>query len=118
MVIKSVTVTTDASGDGSATTEPLNGLLKRIAYAKTDFADGVDFDFTDHIGTALLSDDDVNASTSWHPRQPTHDAAGAASLYAAGGEPVESDFPIAGPITVTVAAGGDTKTGTFHFWVG
>ena len=37
----------------------------------------------------------------------------------AGGEPVESDIPIAGDrVLVTVAQGGDTKTGVFHIWVG
>jgi hypothetical protein len=92
--------------------------LRRIAYVKTDFTDGVDLTFTDHLATSLLVATNANASAAWHPRQPTHDAVGAASLYAAAGEPVESDFPIDGPITITVAAGGDTKTGLFHFWVG
>jgi hypothetical protein len=113
-----LTVTTDGDGDGSAQSPQLNGLLRRIAYEKVDFADGVDVDIADHLGTVLLDVDDVNADAAWHPRQPTHSTAGVASLYAAAEEPVESDFPIDGPITVTVAAGGDTTSGLFHIWVG
>lgn len=113
-----VTVTTDGSGDGSAKTPQLNGLLRRVAYEKVDFANGVDVDIADHLDTVLLDVDDVNADAAWHPRQPTHSTAGVASLYAGSGEPVESDIPVDGPITVTVASGGANKTGLFHFWVG
>lgn len=113
----SVTVTTNGAGAGSASTDPVKGLLKRVSYVKTDFANGVDFTVVDDVATAILTGTDVNASAAWHPRQPTHGADSSASLYAAAGEPVESDFPIDGVLTVTVSSGGDTKTGTFHFWL-
>ena len=53
------------------------------------------------------------------PRAATHDETGAASLYAAAGEPVE-DAMATGPgeLTFTVAQGGATKAGTFYFWFG
>lgn len=118
MQVTTLSITTDSSGDGSATTPVLNGLLRRIAYVKTDFADGVDFTLTDGFGTTLLTGTNVNASAAYHPRQATHGADGSASLYAASGEPVESDYPVSGTLTVTVSSGGDTKSGTFHIWVG
>jgi hypothetical protein len=111
-------VTTDGDGDGSAQSPQLNGLLRRIAYEKVDFADGVDVDIADHLGTVLLDVDDVNADAAWHPRQPTHSTAGVASLLVADGEPVESDFPVDGPVFVTVANGGANTSGLFHIWVG
>ena len=119
---QSVTVTTDASGDGTGTTsQTLNGRLAGVQYVKTNYADTADFTITTVTHTqSLLTAANVTASAAWHPRQATHAAADAsASLYAAGGEPVESDIPIAGDrVLVTVAQGGDTKTGTFHSWVG
>jgi hypothetical protein len=53
------------------------------------------------------------------PRQPTHDETGAASLYAAGGEPVEDYmFACGEQLTVTVAQGGATKAGKLYLWFG
>lgn len=115
-----VTVTTDASGDASETSDPANGLIRAIRYVKTDYADTADFTITTQkAGQAVLTVSNVTADTTWHPRQATHDVTGVASLYAAAGEPVESDIPIENDrIAIVVAQGGATKTGTFHIWVG
>lgn len=118
----SVALTTDASGDATGFTGVVRGRLLRVEYERpgaSPFAVGVDFTITtDRDGQALLTVANVAASTVWHPRQPTHDVAGAASLYAAAGEPVESDIPIAADrIKVVVAEGGDTLLGTLHFWI-
>jgi hypothetical protein len=53
------------------------------------------------------------------PRHATHDETGTASLYAAGGEPVEDKMAVMERLTFTVANGGaDGKSGTFYFWFG
>lgn len=50
-----------------------------------------------------------------HPAKATHDTVGAASLYAAAGEPVE-DHIWAGNdrVQIVVASGGDSKSGSFE----
>ena len=115
----SVTVTTDGSGDATAYTELVTGAIRLAKYVKTDYANGVDITITSEItGQTIWDQDDVNASAAVSPRQPTHDSAGAASLYASGGEPVEGDIVLASErIKIVIAQGGDTKTGTFHFVV-
>lgn len=111
-----VTVTTDASGDATAYAGPVNGLLSQVRYVKTDFANGVDFTITsDATGETLWTESDVNASATRAPRQATHSTAGAASLYAATGQPVNDMIAVSGRIKVVVGSGGDTKTGTFYF---
>lgn len=111
-----VTVTTDASGDATAYSDPVNGLLSQVRYVKTDFANGVDFTITsDATGETLWTESDVNASATRAPRQATHSTAGVASLYAAAGQAVNDMIAVSGKIKIVVAAGGNTKTGTFYF---
>ena len=112
-------ITTDASGDGSATTPQINGRLVGIIYTKDSYAAGVDFTVTttDTLQT-LWAELNVDASAARHPRAPTHDSAGAAALYAAAGEAVLDHFRvIAEQITVTVAQGGNTLHGTFDILI-
>lgn len=118
MKVEKLTITTDASGDGSASTGQLNGYLQKIRYAKTDYADGVDFTVSDHTGETLFTGTNVNASASYHPTEDSVDETGATRVYAAAGEAVAAAIPVAGPLTVTVAQGGNAKTGDFYFWVG
>lgn len=114
-----VTVTTIANQTGSGLTDdPLCGHISAIRYVKTDYANGVDFVITgEKSGIAVLTGTDVNASATFAPRHATCDVAGAASLYAAGGEPVEALIPVAGErLQIAVAQGGASKTGTFHVY--
>jgi len=115
-----VTIETDADGDGTGYTGVVNGRVLSIQYVKDDYANGVDFDVTgETTGQVIWDQDDVNASVQVAPRQPTHDKAGAASLFAAGGEPVEDYYYVANErIKIVVGSGGDTKSGTFHVVVG
>lgn len=115
-----VTVTTDGDGAGTGYTGLTNGFVQAIRYVKTDYADGVDFEITAEVsGETIWDQDNVNDSATVYPRAATHDTAGAASLYAAGGEPVETLIPVAQErIKIEIANGGDTKTGTFHVYVG
>lgn len=115
-----VTVTTDSSGDATAYTPTVRGRILGIRYVKTDFADGSTFTITlEATGETVWSESDVDATASRAPRQATHATDGSASLYAAAGEPVE-DFIYcdADRVKIVVAAGGNTKTGTFHVLVG
>ncbi|MEP0323287.1 hypothetical protein [Bauldia litoralis] len=110
-----VSVTTNSSGAGSATLSHITGIVRRLQYVKTDFADGVDFDVVADLFGDLWNEDDVNASAIRTPKTPTHATDGSASLYAGSGEPVETDiYLVDETITFTIADGGSTKTGTFH----
>lgn len=111
----SVTLETDASGDVTGYTDPVNGLLSQIRYVKDDFADGVDFTITaEETGETLWAESSVNASATRAPRVATHGTDGAAALYAAGGAAVGGLIAVTGRIKIVVAQGGDTKSGTFH----
>lgn len=113
-----VAVTTAADGSATAYTEgAVTGLLSQIRYVKTDFADGVDFTITaEATGETLWTESDVNASATRAPRQAAHSTAGVASLYAAAGTEVQAPIALANDrIKIVIAAGGNAKTGTFHF---
>ena len=115
-----VTITTDAAGDGTGYTPVVTGRISTIRYAKTDYADGVDFTVTlEATGESVWAESNVNASATRAPRQATHDVTGTASLYAGSGEPVEAPIVAAQDrVKIVVASGGDTKTGTFHVVLG
>lgn len=115
-----VPVTVDASGYATAYSPVVTGRVIAIHYVKTDYASGVDFTITSEAtGQSLWTQADQNASAVKCPRQPTHDGVGAASLYAATGEPVEDHIYLANDrIKIVVAAGGVSKTGTFHLVIG
>lgn len=116
-----LSITTDADGDGSASSTGLFwGPFRTIIYTPDDttpFATGFDVTVTSAgTGQTLWTGTNVGTSAvTVNPRQPVHDSTGAASLYAGGGEAIEDYFYLASEaITVTVAEGGDTKTGTFR----
>lgn len=108
----SVSVVTDASGDATAYSDEVNGILNQARYVKNDFANGVDFTITSEAtGETLWTESNVDASATRSPRQLTHSTAGVASATADGA------IAVTGRIKVVVAAGGNAKTGTFHFVV-
>jgi hypothetical protein len=115
--IASVTITTDASGNATAYTNAVNGLLSQIRYVKNDYDNGVDFTVTNETtGEAIWTGTDVNASTTVAPRQATVSVANAAALYAAAGTAVNDLIAIPGHrIKIVVAQGGNVKSGTLHF---
>jgi hypothetical protein len=69
-------------------------------------------------GATLFTTGDIGSSSfTIAQRQPTHDTAGVASLYAGSGEPVEARFAVHGRIKVVVANGDSAKIGTLWFWI-
>lgn len=114
-----VPVTVDASGDATVYSNALSGYLEQIRYVKTDFADGVDFTITgDTTGATLWDEDNVNASVTVAPRQPTQTTAGVAINYAAT-FPVHDRIAIGNErIKIVVANGGNATSGTFYITVG
>ncbi len=114
-----VPVTVDASGDATVYSPYLSGNIESIVYTKVDFANGVDFTITAEATTETLwSELDVNAAAVRHPRAATHSTAGVASLYAAGGTAVNGKLALSRDrVKIVVAAGGVSKTGTFHITV-
>lgn len=118
-----VDVTTDASGDATAYTDIADGFVQSIRYVKdgsNPLDNGSDFTITaESSGAAILTATNVAASATYYPRAATVDVANAASLYAAGGEPVEDRIPVAFErVKIVVAQGGNTKVGRFHVYVG
>lgn len=107
---ESVTITTDASGDAVSTTKSLRGMLRAIHYVKDDYADGVDLTIieADAPGSNLWADTNINASESVFPQVAVNGTDGAAIAGEYG------PIPIVGRVSITVAQGGDTKSGTFH----
>jgi len=115
-----VTVTTAADGTVTAYSPArISGKIHQIEYVKTDYADTVDFTITgEATGISLWSEANVTASKVVAPRQATHSAAAAASLYAAGGTAVQDKIAIAKDrVKIVLAQGGNAKVGTFHILV-
>ena len=114
-----VSLTTDASGDVTAYTPYLSGLVQQVIYTKTDFADGVDFTITvEGTGETVWMESNVNAAVAKLPRAATHSTAGVALLYAAGGAAVADQIAIGRDrIKCVIAQGGNAKTGTLTFLI-
>lgn len=119
-----VEIATNSSGAFS-TTFPVNGgRLMQYRYVPdgtAPLATGADIDVVGATtGFAYINQDNIGTTAfSKLPRQATSDEAGAASLYAGSGEPVEDAAVIGGEqLTVSIAEGGDTKVGTLYLWIG
>jgi len=110
----SVTITTDASGDATGYTPVVTGQIVSIAYAKTDYANGVDFDATgESSGTVFWAEDNVDSSKTVYPRAASHSTAGVALTYD-GTRAVHTPVYASNErIKIVIDEGGDTKTGAF-----
>lgn len=118
-----VAITTDASGDFSAPVQA-NGRLLQYRYVpdgSSPLDTGADLTISGATtGFAYVAQSNIGTSAfAKAPRQPVHDSAGAASLYAVAGEPVEDYMWIGGEqLTVTIAQGGNALSGTLYLWIG
>lgn len=117
-------ITTDGSGGYSQAGAEIDGYFLQYRYVpdgSSPLATGADLDIAGtKTGFVYVNQDNIGTSAfSKCPRQATHDETGAASLYAGSGEPVEAPMAMAGEsLTVTIANGGDTKSGTLYVWTG
>ena len=104
------TVTVDASGDADVDIGPFRGWLDRIIYTKDDYANGVDFVFTEKsTGRTLISKSNVNSSETFYPSDLTDDTAGVdTSQY--------DRIFVDGDINLVVDEGGNATSGTFEIW--
>ena len=111
-----VTVTTAADGSATAYSAQVNGMLDRIRYVKTDFADGSTMTITlEDTGESLWTESSVNATTSRAPRQATHlNTTGEQSFYQLIDSAVLDRIAVNGRVKIVIASGGNTKTGTFY----
>ena len=117
MRVETIVVTTSAGGVATGySSRAVTGKIKNISYVPGDLLTGSDITVigeTSLIPIITITDLGV-AAVSFAPRMATCDVAGAASLYASGGEPVETEILIVNErIKLSVAQGGDTKSGTF-----
>lgn len=115
----SVTATTDGSGDATVYSDVIPyGFIEQMRYAKTDFANGVDFTITlEGTGETVWTESDVNASATRAPRQATHTTAGVASVYASTDGVLDKIALANDRIKIVIGSGGATTTGTFHILI-
>jgi hypothetical protein len=122
MAIYQINILTATGGAYSTTFHPRAGAFRQYRYvphATTPLDTGADLDIAGaQSGFVYANQDNIGTSAFQKlPRYATADETGTASLYAAGGEPVEGVMAVAEPITVTIASGGDAKKGTLYIWI-
>jgi len=114
---ESVSITTAADGSATAYTSNIyNGRVVKIIYGG-EFDATADFTITtETTGQNLWVETDVAKSATFRcPMDPTHSTLGVASLYAVGGEPVETViYAVNERIKFVLAQGGNAVTGTFR----
>jgi hypothetical protein len=106
-----VTATTGSGGDAEAYSSTVKGNVLAVRYAKTDYANGVDFTITtETTAQNIWVDTNVNASENVYPR---------ALCQGTDGANLTGEYclvPVAGErIKIVIAQGGDTTSGTFTF---
>ena len=111
-------VVTATGGGATAFTPVTTGRVAEIKYVKdgsNGYTNGVDLTVeSEATATQFWREDDVNASKTVYPVAGATTATGAALLFAAGGTAVPVPFFVAEDrLKVTVASGGNTKTGRF-----
>lgn len=120
-----IAVTTDSAGAFTGfTAGKVSGRVLQYRYVPdgtSPLDTGADLDITgEDTGVVVANQDNIGTSAfTKAPRQATHDETGAASLYAAAGEPVEDYIAVHGErLKLVIASGGNVKSGTFHIWIG
>ena len=107
-----VTLTTSAGGVASATTDrPLNGCIYGIYVEQGDLAATADLTITQDDSLPILVITNSSAS-AWH-----FPVISATHYTGSGTTKTDGMVPVAGYITVAVAQGGASKTGTVYVLV-
>ena len=116
-----LTIETDADGDGIGYIGKIEkGHIQAIRYVKDDYDNGVGIVVTGETsGIEILTLAAMNATVTEFPRGSASEQADGTDAEYADGYPVKVLIPIANErIKVVVSAGGNTKSGTFHVWIG
>lgn len=122
MALYQVNILTSAAGAFSSTFSPRAGSFRQYRYVPdgtSPLDTGADLDIVGaQSGFVYVNQDNIGTSAFQKlPRYATADETGTASLYAAGGEPVEGIMAVAEPITVTIASGGNALKGVLYIWI-
>lgn len=118
LVQHSITITTITGGTATAYLLKLNGKLLSIRYAKTDYANGVDFTITaEDTAENLWVDTNINASETVRPRIALQNNAGSDITYDGTRKVYEPYNLVDERIKIVIAQGGDAKVGTFHILI-
>ena len=121
MVVHTVAVTTDSSGDATVYSPPTFGTVVAIRYvphASTPLDDAADLTFSDNgtgLGVLTVTNMGPGARDFW-PRAFTMSTTGTAATFD-GTNSVLDMVPVAGAVKVVVASGGATKSGTLYIYV-
>lgn len=119
-----VSITVDASGNGTGYTPTVAGNVHAIRYVPdgtSPYATGVDVTVTcDVSALPIITVTDMGTlAVNLYPRAATVGITNAAALYAAGGTGVLDKIPVANErIKIALAQGGNATTGKFHVYVG
>lgn len=117
----SLSITTNADGDGIGYAGEVElGHIWAIRYVKNNYDNGVGIVVTGETsGIEILTLTNMNATVIKNPRGDAHEIADGTDAEYASGYPVKVLIPVANErIKVVVSAGGNTKTGLFHIWIG
>lgn len=122
MAMYQFNILTSAAGAWSQTITPRAGNFRQYRYVPdgtSPLDTGADLDVVGaQSGFVYVNQDNIGTGAFQKvPRYATHDETGAASLYAAGGEPVEGIMAVAEPITATIASGGNALKGVLYVWI-
>ena len=101
-----IPVRTSGTGVADVVSQTISGRIVEIRLAGTSLNEAGKADWTitrKADGASVLALSNIDGPWSRSPRQATHDIAGAASLYAAGGTAVTDRIPIDGLLRVQVA---------------
>ena len=111
----SVTVTTIADGTATAHSPQVhNGRVVNVIYTKDDYTNGVDFTITSETtGQTIWTESNVDASKTVSPTQATHTTVGVAATYDGTRAVLGPVYLVNERVKIVLAAGGDTKSGTF-----
>lgn len=116
--VYSIPVTTDAAGAGTASTRAIRGEIVKVraplaATAISATGGTTDWKFVDAFnGSTVLTVDNTNAPWERHPVVETHTAAGGTA-----GTATFPGSPVGGTVTMTVANGQPSKSGTVFLYL-
>lgn len=122
MAMYQFNITTSSGGAWSETVSLKPGRFMQYRYVPdgtSPLDTGADLDLVGAQSAFVYINQDNIGTTAFQklPRYATADETGTASLYAAGGEPVEGIMMVAEPLTATIASGGTTKKGVLYIWI-